>query len=260
MNHRSGFSQARARFGELSADARDYLAGHPYRLVHQYDMREGRYLVRAEVTRALPEGIAAGIAEVVGLATEALNALAGALAGHEEGAPSPVRFPVFESFALFAQRARKAIRAMPDEAQAELEALQPYHNIGGPRGHPLWLLVQLADPGARRLAAGAVSGGSPLGINTKRKVELSGDLQPRMGAFADGAVIASVRATVVGPDPKLDMHLVPEFELAFSAGGPLRGAAVLDTLRDVCDHLEQVVLPRLEPYLPASPSQPLSAP
>ncbi len=249
MIHRQKLGEARQHLGVLESDALRYLASNPYRLLHRHDMREERYTVRAEVVEPLPDSIPARVAATLHCARAALDHLASALAGRGDAASPPVRFPIHESFPLFAQRARKVIRGMADGAQAEIEGLQPYHNIGGPRGHPLWTLAQLDAVEGRRLAAGRVREGCALGVNTRRKVELSGDMHAVPGPFEHGAVIAEVRARVVGPDPKLDLHLAPEFELAFARVGAGRGAAVIATLTAICELLEHLVLPRLEPYI-----------
>jgi hypothetical protein len=231
----------RRRLDLVAGVEREYLASHPYRLIHHYDMRAGLYTVRVEVARPLPAELSDLIDDVVREATALLDDLARALERPpDESRPS--RFPIHDSVQAFAQRARRSLARMSDEAQAAIEALQPYHRLGGPRGDPLWLLRELGGAEGRQLAAGAVTGGMPMGVNTKRKVEISGDPEPRRGAFESGALIASVQAKVVGPDPKLDMHLQPTFALAFARTGPAQGAPVVATLEGIVDYVEDDVL------------------
>jgi hypothetical protein len=242
-NHRAAVERARQQLLELAAAEREHLATMPYRLVHEYDMRRGQYLVRVQVARPLPAEIARLAGDVVQSLRGSLDELATLLAG------APAKFPIFESLALFAQRARKAIAPMPDEAQAAIEALQPYHAIGGFQNGPLWTLQQLAAADAPRLAAGSVREGASMGVNTQRKVSILGDPVVTTGAFDDGAIIASVGTKIVGPDPKLDMFLRAEFTLAYASRGPGRGNDVLELLGELCDHVERTVFDALEPAL-----------
>ena len=86
-------------------------------------------------------------------------------------------------------------------------------------------------------------------MNTVRHVEITGALQANAGPFEHEAIIASVTARVVGPDPKLDLFLTPSFELAFAERGPARGAALVGTLGAICDRVEHDVIAPLEPAL-----------
>jgi hypothetical protein len=239
-NHRAAIERARQQLLELTAAEREYLATMPYRLVHDYDMRRGQYIVRVQVAQPLPGEIARLAGDVVQSLRGSLDELATMLAG------TPVKFPIFESLALFAQRARKPIARMPDEAQAAIEALQPYHAIGGFQNGPLWILQQLATADSPRLAAGSVREGASMGVNTQRKVSIVGDPVVTTGAFDDGAIIASVGTKIVGPDPKLDMFLRAEYALAYASRGPARGRDVVELLGELCDHVEHTVFAALE--------------
>ncbi len=223
----------------MAAAEHEFLARNPYRLVHEHDMRGGRYVVRVQVVQTLPEEIAVLISDIVRALNDSLNEITTHLAG------TFTRFPIYESLPLFAQRSRKAIASMSDEAQADLEALQPYHAIGGFRNGPLWILQQLAVPDAIRLADGGIREDGTMGVNTERKVSL-GELSIVAGPFADGAVVASVPVKIVGPDPKLDMFLRVEFALAFRAGNPGRGREVVALLRELCEHVDHTVFGTLE--------------
>jgi hypothetical protein len=230
--------RARALLGELAAAERGWLATQPYRLVHEHDMRRGRYVVRVKVQSPMPAQIAASAHDVVHLLRGALDALAAQLAG------APTRFPIFESLPLFAQRARKSLSRMSDEAQAAIEALQPYHAIGGFRNGPLWVLDQLDAAGAPRLG-GSMREGAVMGVNTQRKVALVGEPEIVDGPFDDGAIVASVATKVVGADPKLDMFLRADFAVAYATAGPTRRGEVVKTLAILCDHVERGVIAEL---------------
>jgi hypothetical protein len=132
---------------------------------------------------------------------------------------------------------------MPDAAQATIEELQPYHTFGGFRKDALWLLRELGrsdEPDGPALAPGALRDDSEIGVNTRRQVDVVGELRVRAGAFEDGAVVADVAAAVAGRDPKLDLYLRPSFQLAFAVQGPARGAALVPTLAAICDRVEAV--------------------
>ena len=241
LPHRSALEQARERLAHLAEAERAFLATSPYRLAHEHDRRAGRYLVRAHVAASIPDEISRLAAGVLRSAHDSLDELATGLAGR------PTRFPIFESLALFAQRARKAIAPMSDDAQAFLEDLQPYHAIGGFRNGPLWILQQLDTDESPRLAP-SVTGGT-MGVNTQRGVSIEEEPVVASGPFTDGAVVASAKTLVVGNDPKLDMFLRPEFAIAFATQGAGRGRAALSLLGELCDHVEREVFAVLEPQL-----------
>jgi hypothetical protein len=251
----SAQSPVAGRRGELLHDAhraleqvmaveRQYLDRNPYRLDHRYDPRAARYTIRIHVVEALPTELAALVAQLLRAARASLDALATALASSTGAAEAAraIRFPIHESLPEFAQRSRRAMATMPDEVQATIEELQPYHTFGGFQKDALWLLreLEVADPPA--LAAGALREDSELGVNTRRHVDVVDELRVQAGAFEDGAVVADVAATVVGRDPKLDLYLRPSFQLAFAAQGPTRGAALVPTLTAICERVEAVRL------------------
>src|SRR4051812_33333015 len=242
--HRIPLARARERLALLLAAERDHLASNPYRLVHEHDKRAGRYVVRAEIAALIPDEIPRLAADVVRSLRDSLDTLATSLAG------SPTRFPIFESLVLFAQRARKPIAPMSDEAQAFLEELQPYHAIGGFRNGPLWTLQQLDADQPPRLTPSIVGG--TMGVNTQRAVSLEGEPTIVTGPFTDGAVVASVQTKIAGNDPKLDMFFRAELALAFASQGAGKGRAAVTLLGELCDHVERTVFGALEPTL-ASP-------
>ena len=240
--HRDSLERARRDLRAFAGVERDWAASDAYRLVHAHDMRGGRYIVRAHATRPVPEDVVQLAAGVARSLHRSLDELASALAD------APVRFPIYESLAMFAQRSRKAMAGMSDEAQATIEGLQPYHEIGGYEDSPLWRLKSLDTADAPWLT-GSIRDGAEMGVNTARGVSLTGDPLLTAGAVADGAIVASVPARIVGPDPKLDMFLRAEFALAYTERGPGRGRDVVDLLSDLFDHVEHEVFPALEPRL-----------
>ena len=242
-SHAASLARARDQLRRLATGEQEWLALAPFRLVHENDLRGGRYTVRAAVVRPAPPEVVELAAGVVLALRTALDELASGLAG------APIRFPIHDSLAAFAQRARKPIARMSDEAQATLESLQPYHAIGGFRNGPLWTLLQLSDVAAVRLAAGALRAGAELGVNTQRDVAFVGAPAVVTGAFDDGAVVASASTKVTGRDPKLDMFLRAEFALAFAREGPARGREVVALLTELCDYVERTVFAALEPSL-----------
>ena len=242
--HREALRGARRELERLAALERQYLDASPYRLLHGYDPRASVYTVRAEVVKEMPAEVRDAVVNVLRDARAALDALVAALASPSPSAKPP-RFPIHESLPEFAQRSRRPLAGLADEAQATIEELQPYHTFGGFHLDRLWLLRELTDD-EPRLAAGGLRADSALGVNTARHVEITGALHVRAGAFEHDAVIVSVPARVTGRDPKLDLFLKPSFELAFAASGPARGAAVVPTLGTICDHIEHAVMDRLE--------------
>jgi hypothetical protein len=241
-SHRTALQTARRHLASFAGAERDFTETGPFRLVHAHDMRGERYLVRAQILHPVPDDVLQLAASVVRSLHQSLDELAAALAG------KPVAFPIYDSLATFAQRSRKAIAAMSDEAQATIEALQPYHEIGGFERGPLWTLKQL-DTADAPWMTGSIRDGGTMGVNTSRGVSLLGDPVVTTGAFADGAIVASVPARIVGPDPKLDMFLRVQFALAYAERGPGRGRDVLELLTDLCDHVEHEVFAALENQL-----------
>ena len=238
--HRDSLDRARRDLRAFAGVERDWAASDAYRLVHAHDMRGGRYIVRVQVARPVPDDVVQLAASIVRSVHRSLDALATALA------EAPVSFPIFESLAMFAQRSRKAIAGMSDDAQATIEGLQPYHEIGGFADSALWRLKTLDTADAPWLT-GSIRDGAVMGVNTARGVSLIGDPVITLGAFVDGAIVASAPARIVGPDPKLDMFLRAEFALAYPERGPGRGRDVVELLSDLCDHVEHEVFPALEP-------------
>jgi hypothetical protein len=237
--HRAALARARRELGAFAGAERDWASSDAIRLVHAHDMRGGRYLVRAQVVKAVTDDVVLLAATVARSVRQSLDELATSLAG------VPAKFPIFESLAMFAQRSRKAISRMSDEAQATIEDLQPYHEIGGFEGAPLWRLKSLDTPEPPWLG-GSIRDGGTMGVNTARGVNVAGEPLITSGAFTDGAIVASVPARIVGPDPKLDMYLRVDFALAYLERGPGRGHDVVELLGDLCDHVEHEVFPTLE--------------
>lgn len=243
MMHRQLISDARQDLARVAQAQREYLDDTPYRVVHAYDARGGLYTVRVEVVQGIPPTIPEHAARVVHRLRSALDAIAATLASPGQP-PHPsaklVRFPIHDSLPEFAQRSRRALATMTAEAQATIEALQPYHRLGGFRNDPLWLLRELEVAGVSSLAAGSIGADAAIGVNTSRHVDVTGDLRVDGGPFAHGQVIASIAARVAGPDPKLDLFLRPQFELAFASGGPARGAPLVPTLRALSDRVDEI--------------------
>lgn len=235
---------ADGRLAVLAEMERKHLAEHPWRLQHEHDMRREQYTVRVFVRMVPPAGLMEEAAAAVSALRLVLDDAASQLAG------ARVAFPVHDSLATFAQRSRKAMRTMPDAAQAAIESLQPYHAIGGYINGPLWWLRELAAAPEILLAAGALRS-AEMGVNSIRKITLTGEPAIATGAFDDGAVIAVQQTRIVGPDPKLDMFLRPEFALATAQGGPGRGRQLVPLLTEIADHLRAAVLPGLREWLPA---------
>lgn len=245
MSHREELDRARHQLGVLAHEVEEYLQSRPYRLTHQHDRRAGQYLVRVRVERRAPATIPPMVGDVVRGARAALDALL--IASGSPASGKAPRFPIHDSVHTFAQRSRRSISHLPTVAQADIESMQPYHRGDLMIDHPLWLLAALGDVDEQRmLAAGAVRPGTAGGVNTIRDVELLGAFEATPGVFDDGAVIASVRVNVSGPDPKLDMHLQPAFDVAFARSGPARGRPVVEALSEILDHLEHEVIVPLE--------------
>ncbi len=243
MTHRPLLSDARQALARVAHAQQEYLDTSPYRVMHAFDARGGLYTVRVEVTRSLPAATSEDAGRVVQQLRSALDAIAATLATRGKP-PSPMakpfRFPIHDSLPEFAQRSRRALATMTAEAQATIEALQPYHRLGGYRNDPLWLLRELDVAGHPSLAAGALGADAAIGVNTCRHVDITGDLRVDRGPFAHGQVIASIAARVAGPDPKLDLFLRPHFQLALAGGGPARGAPLVPTLGTLCDRVEEI--------------------
>ena len=223
-----------APLARLHRAEEEFREGSPWRLEHEHDMRAARYRVRATLVRPAPPEFLALVAEVLRALRTVLDDVSTSLAGRT------TRFPIHETLAEFAQRSRKPLAAMPDDAQASIEACQPYHEIGGYRQGSLWILRELDEAPAVYLAAGAVGAGATFGVNTRRKVDLVGEPAIVTGAFDDGAVIAEAVTKIVGPDPKLDMFFTARIAPAFARRGPGRGREVADLLAMLAEHVAAV--------------------
>jgi hypothetical protein len=190
----------------------------------------------------------------------ALDHLAWALAeSTREDPPHHTSFPIYLNPDAFHEQNKagkatgrsglKRIEAIPDEAQAIIEKLQPYH-YDDPSTHRLWILNEYSRIDRHRTLSimYALSDYLSFDVGTLDSsgnfVPLSRDMitDSRLagGAFYHGAELASF--TLKEPVPNLQVKYESPLYIAFgqryiSIGDPV------DVLSDIHRHIEQVVLP-----------------
>jgi hypothetical protein len=196
----------------------------------------------------------------------ALDHLAWALAESVgEEPPRNTAFPISLNTDAFNERNKagratgrsglKKIEAVPEEAQAVIEELQPYH-ADDPELHPLWILNEYSRIDRHRTLSVmyALSDYTDFDVGTLDSsgelISLPKDMVTHLGltsgAFYHGTEL--VRFTLKEPVPDLQVKYDSPFYIAFgqryiSIGDPL------EVLSDIHGHIEQTVLPKFARFL-----------
>jgi hypothetical protein len=179
------------------------------------------------------------IGDCVHNARASLDYLAWELAGADP-ADTQTQFPIFLTGDGYKARGAKRVAALPPEAQALVEQLQPYHNAD-PAKNVLWALQQLDIADKHKLltvtAVMAEAGEFAFRIPGGVDVEQFG-----MAAFPDAAlehdaVIGEVRVGL--PMPKVTVNLEITPGVAFGEGlGWGRRMFVIDNLQRIIGDVE----------------------
>lgn len=241
-----------AQFG--SFDDRD-----PYDVVTEVHPKpgtqEGWGHIRMKVNRdPLPEwGLTIG--DCVHSLRAALDYAALALWKSHAGEPTSaeienVMFPIYSSQWKYYKNWRRKIGGVQPEARGIIRKLQPYQRRNDPDGHPLAVLNALDVYDKHRFlhTTSAVVEDAEIEILNRVNVLVTEHPTPRIGGFANGDIIASLKLLAVARHPELEVKLKQTYGIAFDKEGPGRGQTVANTLNDIRLFVHDSVLVPLEPY------------
>ncbi len=258
-------ARARRHLEELRGEIDTFFESPPFRRVLYRDESGLNYILVGYLTHWLPETLPVIIGDCLQNMRVALDHLAWALAestGTEP--PHNTSFPIYLSRDAFHERNKagkatvrsglKRIEAIPEEAQAVVEELQPYC-AEDPIMHPLWNLNEYSRIDRHRTLSVmyALSDYESFDIGT---VDSSGNflsvprdmvtnLRASGGAFYDGQELLSF--TLIEPVSDLLVRYESPPYVAFgqryiSIGDPLK------VLNEIHGHIEQAVLPKFAKF------------
>jgi hypothetical protein len=233
----------------------------PFRKALYRDEAGLNYRLIGYLNHWLPEMVPTIIGDCLQNMRVALDHLAWALAESTgEEPPHHTSFPISLNHGAFHEQNRagkptgrsglRKIEAIPDEAQAVIEELQPYHG-DAPSTHPLWILNEYSRIDRHRTLSVmyAVSDHTDFDIGTPdssgKLVPLPKDMVTNLTltgpGFFHGMELA--RFTLREPVPELRVKYDSPFYITFgqryiSIGDPL------EVLGDIHGHIEQTVLPK----------------
>lgn len=255
---RSRLARADRHLEEVEREVDRFLATEPYRVVGQVQAdpatpKEISYVVRGYVDRAPDPSFADVLSDVVNNLRSSLDLIAYRLAQYGDRSAAGAEFPVIKTAGMFSQRDSTGKRSnqsghvrtsnMSPAAQAAIERLQPYQGADPadtvvmssdrfPRAvldHPLYLIDELRRRGFHRephitgaVAQVGFSFGEMRGVDMLNNPD-GAPSDVRTGAFEDGAHLGTIRFAVLGPNPVMQMNLVPTFDVAFGPEGPAGG-------------------------------------
>jgi hypothetical protein len=177
------------RLHELEVSYRLFLNPKPYGVVFDPDPQTGGYFVKASISTPPLLDWSLLIGDCLHNFRSALDHFANQLASTQSASPKNDRtqFPIFKIESDFRRLQRSYIGRLSEEAQIEIEKLQPYNRADGPPIlHPLWLLATLSNADKHRLlnlVYDTISDGSILirGINGDAQGSIIQTIQiPRM--------------------------------------------------------------------------------
>lgn len=250
---------------ELRVELDAFYESPPFRKVLYRDESGPNYALIGYLTHWLPEMVPLIIGDCLQNMRVALDHLAWALAestGKEP--PHHTSFPIYLNPDAFHERNKagkatgrsglRRIEEIPDEAQAIIEKLQPYHG-DDPLMHPLWILNEYSRIDRHRTLSVmyAVSDYTDFDVGT---LDSSGnfvslpdvvtDLVLTGPGFFHGMDLA--RFTLKEPVPDLQVKYESPFYITFGQpyiyiGEPLK------ILSDIHEHIEQTILPKFAKFL-----------
>lgn len=258
-------ARAHQHLEELRDNIDAFFESPPFRTVLYRDESGLNYALIGYLNHWLPEMVPAIIGDCLQNMRVALDHLAWALAESVgEDPPRSTAFPIYLGSADFHARTNKGkpagwsglkkIEAMPNEAQAIIEELQPYHD-DDPPGHPLGILNEYSRIDRHRTLSVmyAVSDSTDFDVGTLDSsgdfVSLPNDMVHNLTLSGPGffhgheLVSFSLRA----PVPDLQVKYESPFYITFgqryiSIGDPL------EVLEEIHGHIERTILPRFAKF------------
>lgn len=247
--------------GELGA----FYESPPFRTILKRDKSGLNYALIGYLTHWLPEMVPTIIGDCLQNMRVALDHLAWALAESAgEEPPHNTSFPIYLNSDAFHERNKagkatgrsglRRIEAIPAEARAIIEELQPYHD-NDPSVHPLWVLNEYSRIDRHRTLSVmyAVSDYTNFDVGTLDSsgnfVPLPDDMVTNLGltgpGFFHGTELA--RFTLKDSVPNLQVKYESPLYVTFgqryiSIGDPLK------VLSNIHGHIEQTILPKFAKF------------
>lgn len=253
--------RAQCHLWELNAEIDGFFDLKPYRTVLYKHEAGLEHVLVVHTTQEPPVSLSLITGDCMQNMRVALDQLAWALAGiGGKEPPGNTAFPIYLDPDDFHEKTKKGrpaagsglakIRAMPAEARAMIEELQPYH-AEDPEVHPLWTLNEYSRIDRHRTLSIMFALNDYSDATVGRRSE-SGKFVPdpdmttyevlSSGAFYDGAEL--FRFTLKEPEPNVEVRYDSSpLYLSLGKAYVTTGIPVVELLADIHRHIEQNVLP-----------------
>jgi hypothetical protein len=263
--------RAREHLSSFEEEAKRWIEGKPYGIVDERDPDPPPQAITAEyvprrfrIDRVsdIPSRLSLLVGDCLFNLRSALDHLALALArsftsSMTERQVADSEFPIFRDGANYPQAERKKIGCVNPDARTVIETMQPYQKAADYSSDPLWQLHELnrIDKHRTLTVCAAVplkAGRRAVGFRRGGDHNLAGTgYVTASGNF--GLILNAVplRWAALPADPDRGVIVQPllPLEIVFGDGSPVDGQVVIPTVRAMCDHVGNVVIPTLSPFL-----------
>jgi hypothetical protein len=230
-NPRAKLERAQEHLIALDAATGEFFEVDPYEIVGEFDSKTSEYLFRVKVLREPPLRLGVIFGDFIHNLRSALDHLVWQLILLDGGSPDrDTCFPVASSSSEFQHMTERALQGLRPEHVTRIEALQPYHAGDRAEGHLLTLLPRLSNTDKHQIVHTALSWFRSDFVTEPRftpnedaivqKRELA-----RIERMEDGAIVARVGITPIGPNPQVEMDAQVQIDIAFGEG-PTRAVAL----------------------------------
>jgi len=240
----------------LKIEVQRWLGGNPYSIIIKLDPERGENSIGVNALRHPPSEFSLIIGDCLHNFRSALDSIVRALAITELNIPLPpevekrVQFPITENSRGF-KDSKWRIRDISQEAQAEIEWLQPYNRRPDDfTKSPLWVLNELSNIDKHRLPHLTLFAVGEMPFRGTGRFK--GGRQWEAAAVEDRTELLGIDALRDDLSGKVDVEFYIKGSIAF-AGPIAQGADVFEILRGIRDEIMNEVLPRLRPFFPPLP-------
>ena len=243
---RMKLQRAEEHFGEFLHEQAAFLQRNPYRMLREHDLGrgEGYFLWRAKIVESPPyEKWASLIGECAHALRAALDHTAYAVVNRKELVTEKSAFPILDDPGKWNTAHPRDLPGVAPEVLAEVELLQPYN--GGQDDDPLWIvhLLDIIDKHRRLNLVDSTLHGTQWGVYNGRLTEVDN----RLGAFVDGAVVGRFKFVPDPADPRMHMKTEFAFGISVAQGEPGEGREALNLLEDLRSYVGGAIA-RFEPF------------
>lgn len=230
--------RAYTHINEIAAEINAFAQDNPYRIVYEPNEAEGQQVVRARLTKNLPDIVDVYIGETLYNLRSALDQLTCALATLN-GCTNfdDVQFPISRSEEVFVRpRTQEKIRKLSDRAQDMIRGLKPYR--GG--NEALWILNELCNIDKHRKL---IAMGSRLGDITITGGTYGGGFTigggPSWTSFEEGIELFRVGIT---DNPNNHGRIEVALNIAFGEVDEISHVPVISVLSRLVHVVDQVIV------------------